>query len=433
MIDTQAQGSELTALVGLVCSATRRHEVEEHLEELVRLVDTAGGVVVDQSIQERRAPDPATVVGSGFIERLAERCEELKIATVVFDEDLSGTQARNLELMLPENVKVLDRAAVILDIFAQRARSREAQTQVELAQLSYLLPRLTRRWQHLSRQAGGIGTRGVGETQLEIDRRLISKRIAQLKRKLAVIERDRRLRRERRQQHPTVALVGYTNAGKSSLFRRLTNVSVLVEDRLFATLDPRSRRVAFGDEITAVITDTVGFIRKLPHDLVAPFRSTLEVAVEADIVLHLVDVSHSEWQSHLRVGDEVLDNLGVDPKRVLVVLNKIDRLPAGRPVVPDQRRGGQISAHTGEGIDELCALVRKMILSADDVMILKVPLEESAAVERAVNLPHQIALRYRQQVVDVAVRTGSNRLSTSGLSEFQISEWEPEAETTRSG
>jgi GTP-binding protein HflX len=432
MIETRAEEPELTALVGLVCAATRRHEVEEHLEELVRLVDTAGGVVVDQQIQERRAPDPATVVGSGFIERLGERCEELKIATVVFDEDLSGTQARNLEQMLPENVKVLDRAAVILDIFAQRARSREAQTQVELAQLSYLLPRLTRRWQHLSRQAGGIGTRGVGETQLEIDRRLISKRIAQLKRKLAVIERDRRLRRERRQQHPTVALVGYTNAGKSSLFRRLTNVSVLVEDRLFATLDPRSRRVALGDEITAVLTDTVGFIRKLPHDLVAPFRSTLEVAVEADIVLHLVDVSHPEWQSHLLVGDEVLDNLGVDPKRVLVVLNKIDQLPGQRPVVPDQRRGGHCSAHTGEGVDELCALVRKMILSDDDVMILKVPLEESAAVEQAVNLPHQIALRYRQQVVDVAVRAGSSRLSSSGLSEFQISEWEPETETTGS-
>jgi hypothetical protein len=212
--------AERTALVALVSGGTPRRVVEEHLEELERLVDTAGGAVVACEIQERPAPDPATVVGSGFLERLADRCRDERIEVVVFDEDLTASQVRNIERSLTSTVKVLDRAAVILDIFAQRARSREAQTQVELAQLSYLLPRLTRRWRHLSRQAGGIGTRGVGETQLEIDRRLIFRRIAQLKDKLEVIERDRRHRRQGRSELPAIALVGYTNAGKSSLFGR---------------------------------------------------------------------------------------------------------------------------------------------------------------------------------------------------------------------
>jgi len=240
--DTQvsAPAREPTVVVGIVCSGTPRHVVDEHLDELERLVETAGGGVVAREVQERPAPDPSTLVGSGFAARLADRCVDEGIRTVVFDEDLSGSQIRNLERALPEDVKVLDRAAVILDIFAQRAHSREAQTQVELAMLNYLLPRLTRRWRHLSRQAGGIGTRGVGETQLEIDRRLISRRISQLKDKLLIIERDRRLQRERRRELPTIAIVGYTNAGKSSLFRRLTNVDVLVEDQLFATLDPRA-------------------------------------------------------------------------------------------------------------------------------------------------------------------------------------------------
>jgi GTP-binding protein HflX len=297
--ETKSDGSERTLLVGLAVPGLPRPVVEEHLDELDRLVDTAGGEVVGREVQERSKTAAATLVGRGFLRRIAERCTEEAIASVIFDEDLTASQVRNIELEMPDEVKVLDRAAVILDIFALRARSREAQTQVELAQLSYLLPRLTRRWRHLSRQAGGIGTRGVGETQLEIDRRLINRRMAQLRRKLKVIERDRRLRRERRNDLPAVAIVGYTNAGKSLLFRRLTGSEVVVEDRLFATLDPRTRRVALGEEVTAVLTDTVGFIRKLPHDLVAPFRSTLEEATDADLVLHVVDATHPAWEEHL--------------------------------------------------------------------------------------------------------------------------------------
>jgi GTP-binding protein HflX len=398
--------------------------VEEHLDELERLVDTAGGEVVGRGVQERKKANSATLVGRGFLQNLALRCEEEAVDSVVFDEDLTASQVRNIEREMPKNTKVLDRAAVILDIFAQRARSREAQTQVELAQLSYLLPRLTRRWRHLSRQAGGIGTRGVGETQLEIDRRLISLRMAQLRGKLAVIERDRRVRRERRVNLPTVAVVGYTNAGKSSLFRRLTRASVLVEDRLFATLDPRARRVSLGEDVTAVLTDTVGFIRKLPHDLVAPFRSTLEEAIVADLVVHVVDVAHPAWEEHLRVGDEVLEGLGVERERVLVVLNKIDLLNRShqRMRVP---RGGSVavSAVTGEGVAEFKTAVRTMLLSAPDVAIVRVPLEEAELVQRAVSLPHQLARRFRDESVDLAMRIDPLLLVEAGLDGYRIPDW----------
>ena len=394
------------------------------MDELERLVDTAGGVVVERGIQERPKIAAATLVGKGFLRQLATRCEDASVDALVFDEDLTGSQVRNIERELPKTVKVLDRAAVILDIFAARARSRETQTQVELAQLSYLLPRLTRRWQHLSRQAGGIGTRGVGETQLEIDRRLISRRMAQLRRKLALIERDRRLRRERRTNLPTVALVGYTNAGKSSLFTRLTRAAVLVEDRLFATLDPRARRVSLGEDVTAVLTDTVGFIRKLPHDLVAPFRSTLEEATVADLVLHVVDAAHPAWEDHLRVGDEVLEGLGVDSDRTMVVLNKIDLLsPAHRRALGSRFGELPVSAVSGDGVAHLKLVVRIALLSAENVAILRVPLEAADLVRRAVGLPHQLARRFRNDSVELAMRVDPKLLVEEGLDGFRIVEW----------
>jgi GTP-binding protein HflX len=422
-VEIQPRDDEPTVLVGLACAGTPRSEVDEHLDELERLVDTAGGRVLGRLVQERPAPVPATLVGSGFVGKIADFADEHDAQSVVFDEDLTASQIRNLERSLPKEVKVLDRAAVILDIFAARARSREAKTQVELAQLNYLLPRLTRRWGHLSRQAGGIGTRGVGETQLEIDRRLVSKRIAQLKGKLSVIERDRRLRRERRSELPSVALVGYTNAGKSSLFRRLTRARVLVEDRLFATLDPRSRRVALGEDVTAVMTDTVGFIRKLPHDLVAPFRSTLAEAVEADLILHVVDAAHPAWEEHLKVGDEVLDGLDVDRDRTLIVLNKIDLIAGRPPLAPGGRASRAVSALSGTGVAELRAAIRAALLSGPGVAILRVPLEEAEMVQRAFQLPHQLARRYRDETVELAMRVDAWRLTESGLDGFRVAEW----------
>jgi GTP-binding protein HflX len=427
-IEVRPSGDEPTLLVGLVVSPTLRSEVDDHLDELERLVDTAGGRVVGRLIQERKSPDPATLVGSGFVAKVASLAEDHDVQSVVFDEDLTASQIRNLEREMPKDTKVLDRAAVILDIFAARARSREAKTQVELAQLNYLLPRLTRRWSHLSRQTGGIGTRGVGETQLEIDRRLVSKRIAQLKDKLEIIERDRRLRRDRRRELPSVALVGYTNAGKSSLFRRLAKAKVVVEDRLFATIDPRARRASLGSDITVVVTDTVGFIRKLPHDLVASFRSTLEEAVDADLVLHVVDVSHPSWEEHLRVGDEVLEGLGVDRERELIVLNKIDLVGGGRPLAPGGRRAVNVSAVSGEGLDDLRSAVRSTLLSGPGVAILRVPLDQAEMVQRAVNLPHQLARRYGDESVELAMRVDDWRLIESGLDGFRVAEWGQQGE-----
>lgn len=422
-VEVRSSSDEPTLLVGLVCSGTLRSEVDDHLDELDRLVDTAGGRVVGRLVQERPSPDPTTLVGSGFVAKVAGFADDNEVQSIVFDEDLTASQIRNLEREMPENTKILDRAAVILDIFAARARSREARTQVELAQLNYLLPRLTRRWGHLSRQAGGIGTRGVGETQLEIDRRLVSKRIAQLKGKLAIIERDRRLRRDRRRDLPSVALVGYTNAGKSSLFRCLSKAQVLVEDRLFATLDPRARRASLGQDVTVVVTDTVGFIRKLPHDLVAPFRSTLEEAVDADLVLHVVDASHSGWEQQLRVGDEVLEGLGVDRERELVVLNKIDLVDGRRPLAPGGRRSVAVSAVSREGLTDLRTVIRGELLTGPGVAILSVPLEQAEMVQRAVSLPHQLARRYRHDTVELAMRVDDWRLVERGLDGFRVAEW----------
>lgn len=418
---------EATLIVGLITADTSRSLVEEHLDELENLVDTAGGIVVDRLSQEREKPDPATLVGSGFLDRVAEIAEDLEVQSVVFDEDLSASQIRNIEKKLPENIKILDRAAVILDIFALRARSREAQTQVELAQLNYLLPRLTRRWSHLSRQAGGIGTRGVGETQLEIDRRIITRRIALLKSKLAVIERDRRLRRKRRSDIPTLALVGYTNAGKSSLFRRLSRADVLVEDRLFATLDPRTRRIDLGHNIAALLVDTVGFVRKLPHHLVAPFRSTLEEASDADLVLHLVDASHPAWEEHLRVGQKTLENLDVDPGHVQIVLNKVDRLPGRKPPrLPGGLPALPVSALEGTGINEFRAGIRRRLLGAPEVRVLRIPLENPEAVQQAIALPHQLARHFENEFLRLAIYSDEAQIAAHGLAPYRVARWEEE-------
>ena len=303
-------------------SPDARH-VEEHLEELTRLVDTAGAEVVGRVSQHIASPNPATLIGEGKVEEVAERVAASDASLVIFDEELSPVQGVNLEAEL--KVRVMDRAEVILDIFSTRARSHEAKLQVELAQLQYLLPRLTRMWTHLSRIRGGIGLRGPGETQLETDRRIIRRKIQGLKGKLKDVEKHRENIRAGRDPMLSVALVGYTNAGKSSILRGLSGQhEIVVEDRLFATLDTLTREVELGENQRARVTDTVGFIRKLPHHLVASFRATLEEARAADVLLHVVDASHHDWEGQLRVVEKVLSELGLADRPVLLVFNKID-------------------------------------------------------------------------------------------------------------
>jgi GTPase len=303
-------------------SPDARH-LEEHLEELTRLVDTAGAEVVGRVSQHIASPNPATLIGEGKVEEVAERVAASDASLVIFDEELSPVQGVNLEAEL--KVRVMDRAEVILDIFSTRARSHEAKLQVELAQLQYLLPRLTRMWTHLSRIRGGIGLRGPGETQLETDRRIIRRKIQGLKAKLQDVEKHRENIRSGRDPMLSVALVGYTNAGKSSILRGLSGQhEIVVEDRLFATLDTLTREVELGENQRARVTDTVGFIRKLPHHLVASFRATLEEARAADVLLHVVDASHHDWEGQLRVVEKVLAELGLADRPVLLVFNKID-------------------------------------------------------------------------------------------------------------
>ncbi|MFA6130561.1 MAG: GTPase HflX [Candidatus Omnitrophota bacterium] len=304
--------------------------VQEHLEELGRLADTAGAEVVGELTQQLDRPDSATYIGSGKLEELKTLIADKDASVVIFDDELTPAQGKNLEAALTK--RVIDRAELILDIFAIRARSAEAKMQVELAQLEYSLPRLTKLWSHLEKFRGGIGVRGPGETQLETDRRLVGHRIRLLKERLTEVTKSREVQRKQRRSQFRAALVGYTNAGKSSILRGMSSADdIFVEDRLFATLDPLTREVNLGGGKGAdvLLTDTVGFIRKLPHDLVASFRATLEETREADLLLHVIDASHPTWEEQRLVVDDVLADLGVHDTPVLHVFNKIDRLTPG--------------------------------------------------------------------------------------------------------
>jgi GTPase len=376
-------------LKGQHSAAAAGQIVEEHLDELAQLADSAGYRVVGRAVQARQAPDAATFIGKGKAAEIAAAATELDAALLLFDDDLSAGQVKALEEAT--DLAVLDRSGLILEIFDQRAKSREARTQVELARLNYLLPRLTKRWSHLSRQAGGKGTRGgEGEKQLEQDRRVLRTRIRRLEEDLARIDRTRGVQRHGRRGVPVVALTGYTNAGKSTLFNRLTAADTLAENRLFATLDAKLRRGSLGtngahgpvgDEgaaeagesgasagangggpgRSAVFADTVGFIRKLPHHLVSSFRSTLGEITAADLVLHVVDRSHPQWHDQMRVADEVLDELGVERRRVVTVFNKCDRVAALPRSAGQDGEGLRVSALTGEGLDALRAEIARRL------------------------------------------------------------------------
>ena len=370
---------EKVFLVGVTNRATPRALAEEHLDELERLVETAGGRAVGRYVRERSAPDPATWIGKGSVEEIGEDARRQGVALVVFDDELTPAQARNLEERWGGDVRVLDRPGLILDVFARHARTREARTQVELAQLQYLLPRLAGRYRHLSGLGGAVGVRGgAGEQKIELDRRRIRDRIARLRKDLAGIETQREVRRRGRRDRFQIAIAGYTNAGKSTLFNRLTREEAYAADRLFATLDARIARARSPKLPNVVFVDTVGFVRKLPTSLVASFRSTLAEIREADLVLHVLDASSPRVDEERRIANEVLEELGVEPDRIVPVWNKLD-VTGGR----GSAFGIGVSAKTGEGIERLEEEIRLRARPEPSVFSLRIPYREGAEIAAA--------------------------------------------------
>lgn len=379
-MNTIQKEKERVLLVGLFGQDIDRVEAEEHIGELELLADTAGGVTLYKLLQNRLHPDPGTYLGKGKLEELRILVKSENIDAVIFDDDLSATQARNIEKSV--ETKVLDRSGLILDIFASRAKTSASKTQVELAQLQYLLPRLTRYWTHLSRQKGGIGTKGPGETQIETDRRLIAQRIATLKEKLGKLESQRNVQRKGRTNAIRTALVGYTNAGKSSLMNSITDTDVFAENRLFATLDSTVRRFTVKKE-DILLSDTVGFIRKLPHNLIESFKSTLDEIREADVLLHVVDASSPLMNDYIKTVEKTLREINADSKPVILILNKIDRITDSSflAVLKAEYPGAvMVSATRGIGLEDINERLISILERNYIYQEIKVPVSNSKVV-----------------------------------------------------
>ena len=412
MINVQTP-AEKALLVAVSRKGSRAvSQVQEHLDELARLVDTAGATVVGRLTQQVAAPSPATLLGEGKVEELKALVDETGASLAVFDEELTPVQGANLEREL--GIRVMDRAEVILDIFSTRARTAEAKLQVELAQLEYLLPRLTRMWTHLSRIRGGIGLRGPGETQLETDRRMIRQKIQHHRGKLQDVARHRETIRGGRQKLLHASLVGYTNAGKSSVLRALTgDHDIFVEDRLFATLDTLTREVDLGDGLRGRVTDTVGFIRKLPHHLVASFRATLEEAREADVLLHVIDASHPEWEEQVAVVEEVLGELDLADRPVIMVFNKIDLLadPTGFAQRISQIYPGAVFATTmrTDGVEAIKTALRERSREGRPTMRGVIPEGDGARLAAIYRAGEVLAREHTAEGVVLTVRMESWR------------------------
>jgi GTPase len=411
---------ERAHLVGVLLPGDKREDAASSLEELGALVLAAGGEVAGQSLQARTRIEGATYIGSGKVEELRDLAREEGATLIVFDNDLTPAQARNVEE--ETKIKVIDRSELILDIFARRARTGMARAQVELAQLEYQLPRLTNLWEHLSRLGGGIGTRGPGETQLEVDRRRVRERIKHLRESLKKVERVRAVQRKGRRNLLSVALVGYTNAGKSSLMNRLANADVFVENQLFATLDTTTRLVSLSTQYPILLTDTVGFIHKLPHQLIASFHATLEEVVTADLLLVVVDGSDPRHMAQLDTVNDVLEQIGAGDKRRLLVVNKSDRLGGeggdGRDRVAGDGEealrllrlhgpGVVVSARTGEGIDDLKRLLEEFSSETGASVTVEMPLSAARDLAELHRRAQVLDSEFTPEVVRVVARVRS--------------------------
>ncbi len=385
-------------LIGVELKSRTAADIRESLAELAELAETAGAQIAGEGVQKMAAPVAATYLGPGKAEEFAQHCKSNGVDAVVFDDELSPAQTRNLEKIF--GCKIMDRTALILEIFGQRARTREGKLQIEHAQLQYLLPRLTRFWSHLSRQRGSTGSiGGEGESQLEADRRKISERIEKISSELDKVRRQRETQRAGRQrsQWPLASIVGYTNAGKSTLLNALTGSGVLAEDKLFATLDPTTRRLRLPTNQNVLLTDTVGFIKKLPHGLVEAFKATLEEVVQADLLLHVVDVSHPQAAEQIVAVDAVLAEIGAAEKPVLMVFNKMDQISGAgglnrlREAYP---HSVAISARTGEGMGPLLAELGTRLRPIREFLDLRVPQEKAAVIARIHAVGQVVTRRY---------------------------------------
>jgi GTP-binding protein HflX len=407
LIQTRDTRSIRVFLVGVELKSRTTTDVRESLAELEELAQTAGTLIVGEGVQKMAVPVAATYIGPGKAEEFAKSCKETNVDTVIFDDELSPVQTRNLEKIF--GCKIMDRTALILEIFGQRARTREGKLQIEHAQLEYLLPRLTRYWSHLSRQRGSTGSiGGEGESQLEADRRKIQERLDKITSELDKVRRQRETQRAGRQRSnwPLASIVGYTNAGKSTLLNALTGAAVLAEDKLFATLDPTTRRLKLPTNQNVLLTDTVGFIKKLPHGLVEAFKATLEEVVQADLLLHVVDVSHPQAEEQIDAVNTVLMEIGAAEKPVLMVFNKIDQLPGGLPAGLREKYSNAvaISARTGEGVTPLLAELGTQLRPVREFLDLRVPQEKAAVIARIHAVGQVVTSRYSGKTARFKVR-----------------------------